>query len=58
MRLKEIADLLVTSRLAGDGETEITGISNDSRTIEPGQIFICLRGHTLRRRLPQRVQQR
>jgi UDP-N-acetylmuramoyl-L-alanyl-D-glutamate--2,6-diaminopimelate ligase len=46
MRLKEIADLLVTSRLAGDGETEITGISNDSRTIEPGQIFICLRGHT------------
>ncbi len=46
MRLKEIAELLVTSRLAGNGETEIAGVSNDSRTVQPGELFICLRGHT------------
>src|SRR5690606_16920911 len=45
MRLNDIAKLLVTSRLVGDGETEITGIGNDSRTIEAGHLFICLRGH-------------
>ncbi|CAM4145562.1 UDP-N-acetylmuramoyl-L-alanyl-D-glutamate--2,6-diaminopimelate ligase [Paenibacillus alkaliterrae] len=47
MRLKEIAELLITSRLIGDGETELTGIGNDSRCIRPGQLFICLRGHTV-----------
>ncbi|WP_028611228.1 UDP-N-acetylmuramoyl-L-alanyl-D-glutamate--2,6-diaminopimelate ligase [Paenibacillus harenae] len=45
MRLKEVAKLLITSRLVGDGETELTGIGNDSRTIQAGQLFICLRGH-------------
>lgn len=47
MRLKEVAELLITSRLVGDGETELTGIGNDSREIAPGSLFICLKGHTV-----------
>ena len=47
MRLKDVAGLLVTARLIGDGETELTGIETDSRNISKGQLFICLRGHTV-----------
>lgn len=46
MRLSEIATLLMTAKLIGDGETELTGIETDSREISEGQLFICLRGHT------------
>jgi len=45
MRLFELAELLVTARLKGDGNTEITGISADSRDTAEGHLFICLRGH-------------
>lgn len=47
MRLKEVAELLLTARLVGDGETELTGIETDSRKVTKGQLFICLRGHTV-----------
>ncbi|MDQ8736854.1 UDP-N-acetylmuramoyl-L-alanyl-D-glutamate--2,6-diaminopimelate ligase [Paenibacillus sp. LHD-38] len=47
MRLKEVAELLITARLIGDGETELTGIETDSRNVTNGQLFICLRGHTV-----------
>lgn len=47
MRLKEVAELLVTARLNGDEETELTGIESDSRSVSKGQLFICLRGHTV-----------
>ncbi|MCA0753824.1 UDP-N-acetylmuramoyl-L-alanyl-D-glutamate--2,6-diaminopimelate ligase [Paenibacillus sp. N4] len=47
MRLKEVAELLITSRLVGDGEIELTGIGNDSRKIVPGSLFICLKGRTV-----------
>ncbi|WP_419872876.1 UDP-N-acetylmuramoyl-L-alanyl-D-glutamate--2,6-diaminopimelate ligase [Candidatus Pristimantibacillus sp. PTI5] len=47
MRLKDVAELLITARLIGDGETELTGIETDSRLITEGQLFICLRGHTV-----------
>ncbi|KRE35161.1 UDP-N-acetylmuramoyl-L-alanyl-D-glutamate--2,6-diaminopimelate ligase [Paenibacillus sp. Soil522] len=47
MRLKDVAELLITGRLIGDGETELTGIETDSRSISEGQLFICLRGHTV-----------
>lgn len=47
MRLKDVAELLITRRLIGDGETELTGIETDSRSISEGQLFICLRGHTV-----------
>jgi UDP-N-acetylmuramoyl-L-alanyl-D-glutamate--2,6-diaminopimelate ligase len=47
MRLKDVAALLATARLIGDGETELSGIETDSRSISEGQLFICLRGHTV-----------
>ncbi|OBZ16677.1 UDP-N-acetylmuramoyl-L-alanyl-D-glutamate--2,6-diaminopimelate ligase [Bacillus sp. FJAT-26390] len=47
MRLKDVAELLATARLMGDGETELSGIETDSRSISEGQLFICLRGHTV-----------
>lgn len=47
MRLKEVAELLVTARLMGNGETEWSGIESDSRAVSNGQLFICLRGHTV-----------
>ncbi|WP_138751921.1 UDP-N-acetylmuramoyl-L-alanyl-D-glutamate--2,6-diaminopimelate ligase [Paenibacillus sinopodophylli] len=47
MRLKDVAELLITSRLIGDGETQLTGVETDSRSITAGQLFICLRGHTV-----------
>ncbi|WP_219836352.1 UDP-N-acetylmuramoyl-L-alanyl-D-glutamate--2,6-diaminopimelate ligase [Paenibacillus sp. R14(2021)] len=45
MRVKELASLLLTAVLIGEGETEINGIEIDSRKITPGCVFICLRGH-------------
>lgn len=45
MRLVELAELLVTARLKGDGNTEITGVSVDSRETASGHLFICLKGH-------------
>lgn len=47
MRLKDVAELLITAQLIGDGETELTGIETDSRSISKGQLFVCLRGRTV-----------
>jgi UDP-N-acetylmuramoyl-L-alanyl-D-glutamate--2,6-diaminopimelate ligase len=47
MLLKELAALLTLSRLAGDGETEITDVHMDSRRIGPGHLFICIPGFTV-----------
>lgn len=33
-----------TARIIGNGEVEISGISYDSRTVQPGDIFACLPG--------------
>lgn len=42
--LKEIASLLLLSRLKGRGEAEVTGIQSDSRKVQPGDLFICISG--------------
>jgi len=47
MKMGELASLLVTARLTGDPQTEITGIQTDSRKVKPGDLFICLPGHTV-----------
>ncbi|GIP39674.1 UDP-N-acetylmuramoyl-L-alanyl-D-glutamate--2,6-diaminopimelate ligase [Paenibacillus sp. J31TS4] len=44
MKLKELTPLLAASRLIGDGEVELTGITTNSKRIEPGDLFICLPG--------------
>ncbi|MEK3882512.1 UDP-N-acetylmuramoyl-L-alanyl-D-glutamate--2,6-diaminopimelate ligase [Paenibacillus sp. PL2-23] len=47
MRLSELTDLLLTARLVGDGETEITGVEKDSRKVKPGGLFLCVPGLTV-----------
>ncbi|MEB3100634.1 UDP-N-acetylmuramoyl-L-alanyl-D-glutamate--2,6-diaminopimelate ligase [Ferviditalea candida] len=44
MLLKEIASLLLLSRLEGRGEVQVTGIQADSRKVQPGDLFICISG--------------
>jgi UDP-N-acetylmuramoyl-L-alanyl-D-glutamate--2,6-diaminopimelate ligase len=44
MRLVELAQWLVTSRLVGDGDTEILGVQTDSRKVQPGDVFVCISG--------------
>ncbi|HUC93138.1 MAG TPA: UDP-N-acetylmuramoyl-L-alanyl-D-glutamate--2,6-diaminopimelate ligase [Paenibacillus sp.] len=46
MRLSELAEMLLTARPEG-GEVRIEGIETDSRKVKPGDLFICLPGHTV-----------
>jgi len=47
--MDELASLLLTSKRHGssDAEVEIGGIKIDSRKVVPGDLFICLPGHTV-----------
>ncbi|QCT02235.1 UDP-N-acetylmuramyl-tripeptide synthetase [Paenibacillus algicola] len=45
MKLKELMDVLAAAAIAGDGDTEITGLSCDSRQVKAGDLFICLPGY-------------
>mgnify|MGYP001160540265 CR=1 FL=1 len=45
MQLYELASLLPGSRIMGNPNVAITGISYDSRTVKPGDLFVCLSGH-------------
>ncbi|MCM3746310.1 UDP-N-acetylmuramoyl-L-alanyl-D-glutamate--2,6-diaminopimelate ligase [Paenibacillus pasadenensis] len=47
MRLEQLASQLRTARLIGDGATEITRVERDSRAVKPGDLFLCLPGHTV-----------
>jgi len=44
MILKEIMKDIKTIQVSGDVETEVTGISYDSRKVKPGHLFIAIRG--------------
>jgi len=47
MLLKDLATYIIGSEIRGDAGTECRGISIDSRKISPGDLFICLPGHTV-----------
>jgi UDP-N-acetylmuramyl-tripeptide synthetase len=44
MKLTELLEALSEKTVAGDADVEITGISTDSRTIDPGHLFIAIAG--------------
>jgi UDP-N-acetylmuramoyl-tripeptide--D-alanyl-D-alanine ligase len=44
MRLRQAQDLLAGSRLVGDGDTPIERVHSDTRTLQPGDLFVALRG--------------
>ncbi|MGG4045461.1 MULTISPECIES: UDP-N-acetylmuramoyl-L-alanyl-D-glutamate--2,6-diaminopimelate ligase [Paenibacillus] len=47
MKLNELASSLTTAQIIGDGDITITNIQVDSRKVAPGDLFICLPGHTV-----------
>ena len=49
MKLREIIQNIRVLSMAADPETEITGISYDSRRTRPGDLFVAVRGFEVRR---------
>lgn len=47
MQLQQLAALLITSRIIGDGSVECTDIQADSRKVRAGDLFLCLPGFTV-----------
>lgn len=45
MRVAEVARILDGAPLAGDPEQMVCGVAYDSRKVEPGFAFVCVRGH-------------
>ncbi len=44
MKLVDLAALIPNAIIEGDSEIEITGISNHSRRVAPGELFVCIPG--------------
>lgn len=47
MLIKELSSCLAAAHLYGDGDIEISDLQADSRKVGPGDLFICLPGHTV-----------
>lgn len=46
VKLSELAEALQEKTLEGNADVEITGVSTDSRTIQPGNLFVAIAGST------------
>lgn len=44
MKLRELTELLAIVRTKGDMDVEITGFSMHTRTLRPGELFVCVPG--------------
>lgn len=44
MKIKKLIERLKYTLIQGDLEQEITGFSHDNRSVEPGDLFICIQG--------------
>jgi len=44
MKLEQAAGLFAVSRIVGNGDIVFTGVQTDSRQVQPGDLFICVRG--------------
>jgi len=47
MKLRHLLDDVKEYDLSGDLELEITGLAYDSREVQPGYLFVAVRGHAL-----------
>ena len=47
MKLNELTSVFATATILGDGEINVSGLQTDSRQVIPGDLFICLPGHTV-----------
>jgi UDP-N-acetylmuramoyl-L-alanyl-D-glutamate--2,6-diaminopimelate ligase len=46
LRLSELAALLPGSERRGTADPEITGVTHDSRSVKPGDLFVCVTGNS------------
>jgi UDP-N-acetylmuramyl pentapeptide synthase len=44
MTLRQLIDGLAGARLIGDGEVGVRAVRDDSRKVEPGDVFVAVRG--------------
>src|SRR5262249_42485292 len=44
MQLRQLIDGLAGARLVGDGDPEVRSVSDDSRAIEAGDVFVAVKG--------------
>ncbi|XID95328.1 UDP-N-acetylmuramoyl-L-alanyl-D-glutamate--2,6-diaminopimelate ligase [Paenibacillaceae bacterium WGS1546] len=47
MKLSDLANQLLLSRIAGDANVAVRELEADSRRVSPGCLFFCLPGHTV-----------
>jgi UDP-N-acetylmuramoyl-L-alanyl-D-glutamate--2,6-diaminopimelate ligase len=47
MQLRDLLKALSISRVIGNDQIEVTGITADSRRVKPGDLFVCLTGFTV-----------
>ncbi|MFN8556419.1 MAG: Mur ligase domain-containing protein [Dehalococcoidia bacterium] len=47
MRLGDLLQAAPDLRLAGDADSEVTGITYDSRRVRPGAVFVAIAGFTV-----------
>ncbi|MHA0855845.1 UDP-N-acetylmuramoyl-L-alanyl-D-glutamate--2,6-diaminopimelate ligase [Paenibacillus sp. CMAA1364] len=47
MRLNELASSLMIKRIMGNGDITVSGLQTNSQKVKEGDLFICLRGHTV-----------
>ncbi|WP_199618996.1 UDP-N-acetylmuramoyl-L-alanyl-D-glutamate--2,6-diaminopimelate ligase [Paenibacillus alkalitolerans] len=47
MLIRELASSVLLSRVIGDENTAIAGVTADSRQVNPGDLFICVPGYTV-----------
>ena len=44
MKLNELLSKVKSADIIGDGNVDITGVNIDSRRIQPGHLFVAVRG--------------
>lgn len=44
MKLQKLINSLSAELISGNGDVEITGITNNSRNVKPGDLFVCIKG--------------
>jgi UDP-N-acetylmuramoyl-L-alanyl-D-glutamate--2,6-diaminopimelate ligase len=44
MRLRELLSAVPGAQLTGSGETDVASVEHDSRVVNPGSLFVCIRG--------------
>lgn len=47
MKLNELTSVFAAAAIIGNGEINVSGLQADSRQVMPGDLFICLPGHTV-----------